>query len=539
MNNWYIFPVIALLCITAQVVLPAAASGDSCTLTVLSIPDSATVSIDGTMIGTASSQARELSCGNHTVTIRSNGYADYREHVTLERGDPKVIVANLQRLEDRSAVYIKSYPPGGDLYVDGILRGTTPLLVDALYPGRHSVLIRKTNYEDYHDVITSMPGMIPEYTEYLEPLLQTGYLGIASYPVGAFAYLDGNLLGTTPTLLVRVPSGNHTLLVEKPGYKKYTGALAVQGGTTKLERVDLEEIPREGTLIADSSPAGAALFLNGMYKTVTPATFEHLPVGNYTLDFKKPGFTAQNISFALNGSETLEVHAQLGNEIRGSGNPVIVRYSAESGTMENATAFSSIARTYTWFSQGHKATVTLHIPEDLYQYYKTQPHSINSIGMDKYAISDKDRMYLHDLIGQLKDVSGSRSLAARNNYHNAIAFVQSIVYAKDIDPQTGQETDYWKYPIETLADGKGDCEDTAILTAALLKEMDYDVAVVLLPGHAAVAVACDNCNGYYYPLNGRKYYYLETTGSGIPLGSMNFADGKDKYSEVPAQVMPL
>ena len=77
--------------------------------------------------------------------------------------------------------------------------------------------------------------------------------------------------------------------------------------------------------------------------------------------------------------------------------------------------------------------------------------------------------------------------------------------------------------METLADGNGDCADTAILTAALLKEMGYDVVIVIFPGnpgHAGTAVACDNCNGYYYSLNGNRDYYLETTGTGFSLGTL-------------------
>lgn len=544
MKNCYIKIVIVLLCFQVLFILPAAASGDACALTVLSIPDGAAVSIDGTLIGTAPQRALELSCGNHSVIIGANGYADFLENITLKRGNPQVIIANLRRLEDRGTILIKSDPPGGDLYVDGVLKGTTPVTVDALTPGPHAILIRKTNYEDYRDVVSAGPGMIPEYNEVMTPLPYTGFLGIVSAPAGGTAYLDGTLFGTTPSLLVRVAAGNHTLLIQKEGYKNYTHTIEVAGGTSMLAQADLEKIPDEGTLIVDSAPSGAELYLNGTYKTVTPVTFEHVPMGNYTLEFRKPNYTAQNISFILKGGETLEVYALLGNSAGGSVSTVVRSYSTEPDTDSNQagmtdTASPPIDRTFTWFSQGHKTSVTLHIPEDLYTHYKTQPHPTNGTGMSQYALSDRDRVYLHDLIGQLKDVSGSRNLAARSDYHNVVAFVQSIAYADDIDPQTGQKTDYWQYPIETLALGKGDCEDTAILTAALLREMDYDVAVVLLPGHAAVAVACDNCNGYYYPLNGRKYYYLETTGAGFSLGSMNFADGVNKYANTAAQVYVL
>ena len=130
------------------------------------------------------------------------------------------------------------------------------------------------------------------------------------------------------------------------------------------------------------------------------------------------------------------------------------------------------------------------------------------------------------------------------------AFVQGIPYALHKDPVTGQTTtganDFWKYPVETLADGNGDCIDDAILAGALLKEMNYDVAIVLLPqvsgtsaGHAVVGIACENCNGYYYPVEGKKYYYLDLTASGLPLGSMSYPGQADTYAHTAAQVFVL
>jgi len=154
---------IGLLCLLALISIPLVAAGESCTLTVLSIPDKAAITIDGTLIGSAPLSGYELSCGNHTVSVGAKGYADHVVEKTLLRGNPGVIIANLRRLEDRGTVYITSDPEGGDLYIDGILKGTTPLLVDALTPGPHALLIRKTNYEDYTDTVIADPGMIPEY----------------------------------------------------------------------------------------------------------------------------------------------------------------------------------------------------------------------------------------------------------------------------------------------------------------------------------------------------------------------------------------
>ena len=75
--------------------------------------------------------------------------------------------------------------------------------------------------------------------------------------------------------------------------------------------------------------------------------------------------------------------------------------------------------------------------------------------------------------------------------------------------------DFSKYPIETLAEGGGDCEDHAILFASLVRALDYDVRICIVPGHAFVAVHLDSspshADGWHITIDGENYYTCETT----------------------------
>ena len=115
---------------------------------------------------------------------------------------------------------------------------------------------------------------------------------------------------------------------------------------------------------------------------------------------------------------------------------------------------------------------------------------------------------------------------------NVIAFVQGLPYFKD-DVSTKYD-EYPRYPIETLVDNGGDCEDTAILTAAFLREMGYGVVLVNPTGHMAVGVKCSSCTGTYYTYNGDKYYYLETTGTGFKVGEIS-----SKWKDAQVKIIPL
>ena len=121
----------------------------------------------------------------------------------------------------------------------------------------------------------------------------------------------------------------------------------------------------------------------------------------------------------------------------------------------------------------------------------------------------------------------------------AIAFVQSLPYT--FDNVSTPYDNYPRFPSETIYDDGGDCEDTAILMAAILKKMGYDVVLLDLPRHLAIGVFCNPSDFNYtvasYPYNGRDYCYLETTGEGYSIGELPADMGYSSTTEVT--VIPL
>ena len=84
----------------------------------------------------------------------------------------------------------------------------------------------------------------------------------------------------------------------------------------------------------------------------------------------------------------------------------------------------------------------------------------------------------------------------------------------------GQQ-EYYAFPLETIHNGGGDCEDTSILCAALYEAAGYDAGVFIIPGHAIAAVALDGftpaetsvttVSVFSFEMNGKTYYGCETT----------------------------
>jgi len=202
-------------------------------------------------------------------------------------------------------------------------------------------------------------------------------------------------------------------------------------------------------------------------------------------------------------------------------------------SVASTTSSDMITRSFQWNFKGTSYSWKVTIPKSLYDYYRAQPHDLaKQTTYKNYAISSKDKPYLDAMITKFKESGMKKGYSESEIIMNVIAFVQGLPYFKD-DVSTKYD-EYPRYPIETLVDNGGDCEDTAILTAALLREMGYDVVLVNPTGHMAVGVKCRSCAGTYYTYDGDKYYYLETTGTGFKVGEI-----PSKYKDAQVKVIPL
>jgi hypothetical protein len=110
---------------------------------------------------------------------------------------------------------------------------------------------------------------------------------------------------------------------------------------------------------------------------------------------------------------------------------------------------------------------------------------------------------------------------------NIVCFVRSIRYASD--EETRNQPEWANFAVETLYDAAGDCEDHAILAAALLHYLGHSVALFYLDlddsGHIAIGFECPDGGGAFFASgeDGRTYYYVETvpTSSAERVGDLS------------------
>lgn len=191
-----------------------------------------------------------------------------------------------------------------------------------------------------------------------------------------------------------------------------------------------------------------------------------------------------------------------------------------------------LTRHYSWEYGDEEWNWNVNIPEWLYEYYRGMPRPPTN-DYSVYVTHPQDDAYIGLLIDKLREVSSERGYDDYQTVEFATTFVQSLPYTAD--SVTTSHDNYPKYPVETLVDNGGDCEDTSILLASLLDGMGYGVVLIGLPDHYAVGVkGGENIHGAYYKYEGDKYYYIETTGTGWGIGQL-----PDVYEDTSAQIHPM
>ena len=171
-----------------------------------------------------------------------------------------------------------------------------------------------------------------------------------------------------------------------------------------------------------------------------------------------------------------------------------------------------------WKYKDKRWTYEVDIPVTLYEHLKATERSTN---YGDYAINDLDDDWLGYTATSFKEQAEQEGWGFLDTVNFVLSFAQNVPYTGDAE--TTGYNEYPRYPIETIVDEGGDCEDTVVLFITILKEMGYDVALLLFASdeHMAAGVHVtqqfladwdeDYSPKYYVAQNGKNYAYCDTT----------------------------
>jgi hypothetical protein len=127
----------------------------------------ATWSVDGRDKGPVTGSPVETTAGEHTVTVRAQGFQDFTKRIKAGPGVTTVAVV----LEPAPGLlYVTVSPSDAEVFVDGTKVGRGNVKAWALDAGDHTVSVRRKNMREYEEVVAIVAGAQKQLSVELKPL---------------------------------------------------------------------------------------------------------------------------------------------------------------------------------------------------------------------------------------------------------------------------------------------------------------------------------------------------------------------------------
>lgn len=267
------------------------------TLQIETKPKTAKVSMDGTLLGTTP-LSTSVTPGKHSFKFELEGYLTQSTEVSVSQ-EPKRIFVELQPSAD---LLVSGTPVNSKIFIDGSLKGFSPLNIEDLTVGEHRITIEATGFEILNEKVSLKKG--ENFFNYL--LKKRSFpVSFKSSPVGSMLFLDGKFIDFTP-LRVPIDYGVHEFKLKKDNLE---WMCKVKISESKDFFVNLN---KSSTLILNSKQENTFVDLgNGPLRL---PVIINLPEGAYKLTFANPNFPNRTRYVMLEGGKIRRMDVDMRGE---------------------------------------------------------------------------------------------------------------------------------------------------------------------------------------------------------------------------------
>lgn len=274
----------------------------------------ADVLIDGQQVGTLPFTGH-LRRGRHELRVTKSGFQDYSQWIEVRAGETRAQTITLVPARVAGSMLVAGDVPGAEVFVDGTPRGNSPVVVDDLDPGPHSVEIRAQGLPPFSQTVAVQGGQRITVNPSIRPTrAPTGSLRVLANVPEAQVVLDGDPVGAVPADAGDVESGTHILEVMAPGHRSVQQEVQVVAGERRVVRVALERLPEQapaGTLRVVSPTPGAQVYLDGASVGGVPFERSDVSVGQHYVTVQAEGHRAWRRNVTVVAGSNVELAAEL------------------------------------------------------------------------------------------------------------------------------------------------------------------------------------------------------------------------------------
>ncbi len=189
---------------------------------------------------------------------------------------------------------IESNPSPAEVTIDGLFIGESPLNypVSPSSIPPHTITVSKTGYYPWTTTYPGnpQPGETIRFLATLEPSTAVGTLTVTSSPPGALITVDGGSGQQAPWTYRDIRAGSHVVQAFLSGYQPFTSLVDVPPGGTTSVHAQLATLADVGSLQVKSTPGGADVYIEGIFKGFTATTIGNLAAGEHFIILKLAGY---------------------------------------------------------------------------------------------------------------------------------------------------------------------------------------------------------------------------------------------------------
>ena len=272
-------------------------------LIINSEPQGAEVWLNNESTGEVTPFRRKLAIGDEVP---------YRLSLPLYHDEAGMVTVDQPRKELQFAlrpafgsVTVTSTPSGALVFLDEKQVGQTPLTLDRIASGSHSLRFQAPQYAVERRNVSVADGQ----TANVAVTLAARFAEITvQAPKGAVVTVDGDRKGSG-TLSWRQGEGLCDIVVSMAGHRDARRQLEVVAG--RAQTVQLTPQPIYGSASVDSDPMDAEIWIDGKQYGVTPNVVERLLVGSHTLVLKKSGCADLQQQFSVEEGKEASLSVKL------------------------------------------------------------------------------------------------------------------------------------------------------------------------------------------------------------------------------------
>lgn len=268
---------------------PGTVSGKA---SIVSVPEGAEVYVNGLQKGLTPFVIPDLAEGEYEIILKKEGFDLHTETIMVSSSKTAEVTAMLKPAY--GALQIRSDPPGAEVFIDSIKSGVTPINLNQLKKGDHTVKLIKPGYDEWKKDIKIQAGVKSELAATLSVAMSS--INITSKPDDAMIYIEGIKHGTTP-LMLKLEKGLRTIEIRKSGYEPWKQNVKIMAGD--MIEIKAELTQSKGGLEVNSRPSDADVTISGKLLGKTPLFLKDIPPEKTIVEVRKNCYAPESRTISI------------------------------------------------------------------------------------------------------------------------------------------------------------------------------------------------------------------------------------------------